>query len=134
MHININDTPARPVTERDIDDRLRERAAVMEIADQLEREARANWPARRAAQYAKCTGACEHGRRRCAAPDACQQPVDEPDNLRPARGFVSAILITAVIAALVIVLSGCGGGYVNEEDNTDFIGPPNCVERPEVCR
>lgn len=70
MNLNAhypNTTPPRPVTERDLDDRLRERAAVMEIADQLEREARAQWPARRASlqqaqQAAHGSGAPPHGR------------------------------------------------------------------------
>ena len=44
-----NTIPTQPgLLEQQLDTRIRERSAVMEIADHLEREARAQWPARRA--------------------------------------------------------------------------------------
>jgi hypothetical protein len=116
MSTNLNNTPSRPVTESDIEARLRERAAVMELADQLEREARAEWPARRARGYTP-------------PPDN-----DDDDSPRLAFWLVRAIALTAVLAALVILqLSGCGGGG-DDDDDKSAIRPPACIEHPEQCR
>lgn len=57
-------------------------------------------------QIHSCRSDCDQGRRPCSARQACLLPEDDdPDNLRPARGFVAAMLITAALAALVIVLT-----------------------------
>jgi hypothetical protein len=56
-------------------------------------------------QHPHCSSDCDQGRRSCSTPQACLLPEDDHDNLRPARGFVAALLITAALAALVIVLT-----------------------------
>lgn len=57
-------------------------------------------------QVPSCRSDCNQGRRPCSAPQACLLPEDdEPDNLRPARGVVAALLITAALATMVIVLT-----------------------------
>jgi hypothetical protein len=135
--MNLN-TPTRhpgAVTEHDLDTRMRERAAVLEIADQLEREARRDWPARRAAAVAQCSGPCKQGRQPCKLSQACQQPEpDAPDNLRPARGIVAALLITALCVLVVMALAGCGGGDWDEDELLRDRPPASCQDRPEACR
>jgi len=134
MNLNSTTTP-RQVTERDLDTRMRERAAVLEIADQLEREARRDWPARRAAAAARCSGPCNQGRQPCRSPQACQRPDDDADDdLRPARGIVAALLITLLCALVVLVLAGCGGGDWDEDELLRELPPVSCQERPEACR
>jgi hypothetical protein len=130
--------PTQPglLTEQHLDTRIRERAAAMEIADQLEREARREWPARRAAAMARCSGPCNQGRQACQAPQACQQAEDDDahDNLRPARGLVAALLITVVCILLGMALAGCYGGGGDEAGLLRELPPVSCQERPQACR
>lgn len=109
MNLNTTMTPQRRVSERDIEERQRERAAVLEIAEKLDAERRFGiWPPSRPAPLTQCAGPCAQGRRACPSPRACErmQPADEDvDGFGPARGLVAAILITAAAAALAIVLA-----------------------------
>jgi hypothetical protein len=98
--------PTQPglLTEQHLDDRLRERAAIFELADQLEREARHTWPPRRARPLTGCTGPCEQGRRACPSPQACERGQrDDDDGFDLFRGLLVAVAFTAVCLAVALL-------------------------------
>ena len=50
-----------------------------------------------------CAGPCDHGRRLCPCPDACQRAAEADDDLACAAGIVRAVVWSAAIYAAGIV-------------------------------
>ena len=55
-----------------------------------------------------CSGPCDHGRRACTTPDACQAP-DDSGLPGPAMALVIAVGLIAIIAALSLAIGACLG-------------------------
>jgi hypothetical protein len=99
--------PTQPgLLEKHLDTRIRERAAVLDLAEQIDRERRFGaWPTRRAGSaLSVCTGPCAQGRRACPCPDACARssPRDDDhadaDGLGLWRGLVVAVSLIGLCA------------------------------------
>lgn len=102
--------PTQPglLPEQHLDTRIRERAAVMDLAEQIDRERRQGaWPARRAsAPLTTCTGPCEQGRRACPCPEACTRADnDDADGFGFWRGLLVALTFTSLCAVLALALA-----------------------------
>jgi hypothetical protein len=103
--------PTQPglLTEQHLDTRIRERAAVMDLAEQIDRERRQGaWPARRASgPLSTCTGPCQQGRLPCPCPDACTR-ADRDDGDADGFGFWRGLLLALAVTALcgVVALAG----------------------------
>lgn len=96
MNMNARAIISGPLTERDLDDRISERAAVLDIADQLEREARERWDMHRVLAPTTCGGPCAQGRRACPCPDACRRKEDDENGFSFAQGLLTAIALVAL--------------------------------------
>jgi hypothetical protein len=103
--INMNNPTVQPgrVTATDVDERQRERSAVLEIAEQIDAERRFGiWPPSKPMPLSMCGGPCQQDRRACPSPQACERmPADEDkDGFGPSRGIVMLIVLSVVLVSI----------------------------------
>jgi hypothetical protein len=108
MNMNTPRLSAGRVTATDLGDRLRESAAIMAIADQIDAERRFGvWPPRRSPALTQCSGPCARGLRACPAPDACERMADsDADGFGFWRGMLVAVGAAFLVAACVAFAFG----------------------------
>jgi hypothetical protein len=93
MNMNTPPISTGRVSSADLGKRLRESAAVLAIADQIDAERRFGiWPPRRGGALTDCSGPCAQGRRACPCPDACERLSSDDDH-----GFTRGMLFAAVV-------------------------------------
>ena len=60
------------------------------------------------------------------------------DQRAPATRWPLVLLLIVLLIGLAGGLTGCGGGDISDDITADipttFIGPPDCVNHPELCQ
>ena len=105
MNMNTPTITAGPVRGSDLNERMSERAAVLEIAERIDAERRFGiWPPRRGGALNSCGGPCAQGRRACPCPDACARLSSDDDHGFTRGMLFAALVFVAVCAAVVLLL------------------------------
>lgn len=61
-------------------------------------------------------------------------PLERWAERAPRTRWPLVLLALALLWGVAGGLAGCGGGEATDEERTAHIGPPDCVNHPELCQ